>query len=70
MGYEVDEFSDYDYENNGGDLDDEYDDFGGFEDDDEDENYNKYFGSDLEDTNDDEGIFIEVLLIIKVLNGM
>ena len=57
LGYEVDEFSDYDYENNGGDLDDEYDDFGGFEEDDEDENYNKYFGSDLEDTNDDEGIF-------------
>ena len=52
-----------------GDLDDEYDDFGGFEEDDEDENYNKYFGSDLEDTNDDEGFFIEVLLIIKVLNG-
>lgn len=57
LGYEVDEFSDYDYENNGGDLDDGYDDFGGFEEDDN-ENYNKYFGSDLEGTNDDgEGIF-------------
>ncbi|EMG50950.1 hypothetical protein G210_5677 [Candida maltosa Xu316] len=48
LGYEVDEFSDYDYENNGGDLDDDYE---GFEEED-DAQYNKFY-DDQEDIEDE-----------------
>ncbi|RCK55292.1 hypothetical protein Cantr_03810 [Candida viswanathii] len=46
LGYEVDEFSDYDYENNGADIDD--DEFGGYEEEDETQ-FNKFYDDDIGD---------------------
>lgn len=56
LGYDVDEFSDYDYENNGADIDDDDDDAAAIADDEycgyeeeDDVQYNKFYDDDIED---------------------